>query len=107
MRRPRWDAVELVWPSGRTVTEVARELGVSPESLRGWVKKARAAQDTGSGLDARGRGGPSVESLSNPERFRCDVHWFSSSEHPRKACLYAAHPGSGLGITTRRASRCP
>ncbi|WP_443077549.1 transposase [Streptomyces sp. NBC_01450] len=33
--------------SGRTVTEVARELGVSSESLRGWVKKASAAQDTG------------------------------------------------------------
>ncbi|MFJ4574237.1 transposase [Streptomyces sp. NPDC098085] len=43
------DAIELVRSSGRTVTEVARELGVSSESLRGWVKKARAAQDTGSG----------------------------------------------------------
>ncbi|WP_443042279.1 transposase [Streptomyces sp. B21-105] len=34
--------------SGRTVTEVAREIGVGSESLRGWVKKASAAQDTGS-----------------------------------------------------------
>jgi transposase-like protein len=33
--------------SGRTVTDVARELGISSESLRGWVKKARAAQDSG------------------------------------------------------------
>ncbi|PWI04888.1 IS3 family transposase, partial [Streptomyces sp. NWU339] len=32
------DAVELVRSSGRTVTEVARELGVSAEGLRGWVK---------------------------------------------------------------------
>lgn len=39
------DAIELVRSSGRTVTEVARELGISSESLRGWVKKARAAQD--------------------------------------------------------------
>lgn len=46
------DAIELVRSSGRTVTEVARELGVSSESLRGWVKKARAAQDTGSGPGA-------------------------------------------------------
>ncbi|WP_328901513.1 transposase [Streptomyces sp. NBC_00441] len=38
------DAIELVRSSGRTVTEVARELGVSSESLRGWVKKARAAE---------------------------------------------------------------
>jgi transposase len=37
------DAIELVRSSGRTVTEVARELGISSESLRGWVKKARAA----------------------------------------------------------------
>lgn len=29
------DAIELVRSSGRTVTEVARELGVSSESLRG------------------------------------------------------------------------
>ncbi|MFG2683692.1 transposase [Streptomyces sp. NPDC048392] len=42
------DAVELVRSPGRTVTEAAREPGVSSESLRGWVKKARAAQDTGS-----------------------------------------------------------
>ncbi|MFM9709127.1 transposase [Streptomyces galilaeus] len=41
------DAIELVRSSGRTVTAVARELGISSESLRGWVKKARAAQDNG------------------------------------------------------------
>ncbi|MFE7042897.1 transposase [Streptomyces atratus] len=38
------DAIELVRSSGRTVTDVARELGISSESLRGWVKKARAAE---------------------------------------------------------------
>jgi transposase len=42
------DAIELVRSSGRTVTAVARELGISSESLRGWVKKDRAAQDGGS-----------------------------------------------------------
>jgi transposase len=51
------DAIELVRSSGRTVTEVARELGISSESLRGWVKKDRAAQETepgaGPGGDAR------------------------------------------------------
>jgi transposase len=46
------DAIELVRSSGRTVTEVARELGISSESLRGWVKKARAAQNNGSGPGA-------------------------------------------------------
>ncbi|MGR8008106.1 transposase [Streptomyces hypolithicus] len=38
------DAIELVRSSGRTVTDVARQLGVSSESLRGWVKKAKAAE---------------------------------------------------------------
>ncbi|MET7457222.1 transposase [Streptomyces sp. NPDC005574] len=27
--------------SEKTVTEVARDLGVSPEGLRGWVKQAK------------------------------------------------------------------
>jgi transposase len=36
------DAIALVNASpGRTVNEIARELGVSPEGLRGWVKQAR------------------------------------------------------------------
>ncbi|MFI1184560.1 transposase [Streptomyces sp. NPDC020799] len=34
------DAVALVRSSGRTVTDVARQLGVSTEGLRGWVKQA-------------------------------------------------------------------
>jgi transposase-like protein len=36
------DAIELVRSSGRTVTDVARQLGVSSQSLHGWVKKATA-----------------------------------------------------------------
>ncbi|WP_405576344.1 transposase [Streptomyces sp. NBC_01092] len=35
------DAVALVDSSGKTVTAVARELGI-PESLRGWYRKAKA-----------------------------------------------------------------
>jgi transposase len=41
------DAVALVQSSGRTVTEVARDLGVSAESLRGWVKQAKIDQGEG------------------------------------------------------------
>ena len=52
------DAVALVNASpGRTVNEIARELGVSPEGLRGWVKQAR--------VDAAG-GAPG--SLTSAER---------------------------------------
>lgn len=41
------DAVELVRSSGRTVTEVARELGVSAEGLRNWVKQAKIDRGEG------------------------------------------------------------
>ncbi|MFC4472304.1 transposase [Streptomyces xiangluensis] len=53
------DAIELVRSSGRTVTEVARELGISSESLRGWVKKARAAQEAEAGAGLSEPGGDS------------------------------------------------
>lgn len=36
------DAIALVDSSGKTVTAVARELGISSESLRGWYRRARA-----------------------------------------------------------------
>ena len=41
----RRDAVALVRSSGKTVTEVARDLGVSPEGLRNWCKNDRAERD--------------------------------------------------------------
>ncbi|MEU9286034.1 transposase [Streptomyces sp. NPDC048275] len=57
------DAIALVASAGRTVTEVARELGISSESLRGSVRKANgtgqagagASTAAGSGLDAAER----------------------------------------------------
>ncbi|MFE7113794.1 transposase [Streptomyces sp. NPDC057575] len=42
------DAVALALSSDKTVTEVARELGVSPEGLRGWVKQAEVDRGEGS-----------------------------------------------------------
>ncbi|MFF3874897.1 transposase, partial [Streptomyces sp. NPDC001978] len=44
------DAIALVASSGRTVTEVARELGISSESLRGWVKKANGTGQASAGV---------------------------------------------------------
>ncbi|MET9078438.1 transposase [Streptomyces sp. NPDC004232] len=41
------DAIALVDSPGKTVTAVARELGISSESLRGWYRKAKA--DRGGG----------------------------------------------------------
>ncbi|MFE0794839.1 transposase [Streptomyces rochei] len=41
------DTVALVDSSGKTVTAVARELGISSESLRGWYRRAKADQGAG------------------------------------------------------------
>ncbi|MEU5381577.1 transposase [Streptomyces sp. NPDC005968] len=41
------DAVALALLSEKTVTEVARDLGVSPEGLRGWVKQAKIDRGEG------------------------------------------------------------
>ncbi|MFD4166817.1 transposase [Streptomyces albidoflavus] len=41
------DAIALVGSSGKTVTAVARELGISSESLRGWYRRAKADQGEG------------------------------------------------------------
>ncbi|MEV0411052.1 transposase [Streptomyces sp. NPDC050448] len=61
------DAIELVRSSGRTVTEVARELGISSESLRGWVKKAQAA---GSGTGATAAGSAADDQDEELRRLR-------------------------------------
>ena len=55
----RRDAVALVRSSGRTVNEVARDLGVSSEGLRNRVKQDQAE---------RGRPGPAEPGLSADER---------------------------------------
>ncbi|MFC9854078.1 transposase [Streptomyces prasinus] len=51
------DAVAPVRSSGRTVTEVARGLGVSAEGLRNWVRQDRAdrGQGTPGELTSAGR----------------------------------------------------
>ncbi|MEU6974368.1 transposase [Kitasatospora aureofaciens] len=42
------DAIALVRSSpDRNITEIARELGVSPEGLRGWVKQDRTDRGEG------------------------------------------------------------
>ncbi|WP_327167707.1 transposase [Streptomyces subrutilus] len=41
------DAVALVHSSSKTVTEVARDIGVSPEGLRNWVNQDKADRGQG------------------------------------------------------------
>jgi transposase len=46
----RREAVELVRLSGRSVPAVAKDLGVSDQSLRNWVKQAEIDQGRREGL---------------------------------------------------------
>ncbi|MFF2700350.1 transposase [Streptomyces cyaneofuscatus] len=41
------DAIALVDSTGKTVTAVARELGISSEFLRGWYRQAKADRGEG------------------------------------------------------------
>ncbi|MFE6946532.1 transposase [Streptomyces chartreusis] len=41
------DAIALVDSLGKTVTAVARELGISSECLRGWYQRAKAERGEG------------------------------------------------------------
>ncbi|MYU25837.1 transposase [Streptomyces sp. SID8352] len=55
------DAIALVDSTGRTVTAVARELGISSESLRGWCQQAKAD---------RGEGAPGELTTAEHEELR-------------------------------------
>jgi putative transposase len=59
----RRDAVALALSSDKTVTAVARDLGVSPEGLRNWVKKAKAER----GVPAELGGEPSLTAAERAE----------------------------------------
>ncbi|MEU8522897.1 transposase [Streptomyces sp. NPDC048577] len=98
------DAIELVRSSGRTVTKVARELGISSKSLRGWVKKARAAQDNGSGPGAV-RAVRTSHTRSDADHTglgRTTTHWVDSRAARRRVAFTSVLRGRGR---TRRCRR--
>jgi transposase len=52
------DAVRLVETSGKSKTQIARDLGISDSALYRWLKEYRQGQ--GPSASASGQGGPSL-----------------------------------------------
>jgi transposase len=47
----RKEAVQIALRSSKTISEIARELELNPETLRGWVKKHQKQQEPASGAE--------------------------------------------------------
>lgn len=75
------DAIALVDSSGKTVTAVARELGISSESLRGWYRQAKADQ---------GEGRPGELTTQEREELRQNAEQAKTIEVLRKAAVFFA-----------------
>lgn len=83
------DAVDLVHSSGRPINQVARELGMSHETLRNWVRKRE--RQTGTGTAVSGDGVSVADKDAEIARLRREVAQLrQEKEILRKAAAYFA-----------------
>ncbi|MGI5215865.1 IS3 family transposase [Plantactinospora sp. CA-290183] len=101
------DAVDLVRSSGRPINQVARELGMSHETLRNWVRKQerQAGTGPGSGGDALSVADKDAE-IARLRREVAELR--QEKEILRKAAAYFEGDGSVISrfrfISTHRAT---
>ncbi|MEU5552855.1 IS3 family transposase [Micromonospora sp. NPDC047793] len=101
------DAVDLVGSSGRPINQVARELGLSHETLRNWVRKRE--RQAGTGPAASGDGVSVADKDAEIARLRREVAELrQEKEILRKAAAYFEGDGSVTSrfrfISTHRAT---
>nr|QLJ96977.1 transposase [Micromonospora carbonacea] len=86
----RRDAVDLVCSSGRPINQVARELGMSHETLRNWVRK-EDQHSRSAGVVSAGDGLSVADKDAEIARLRREVAELRQEEEIlRKAAAYLA-----------------
>jgi transposase-like protein len=94
----RRDAVALVRSSDKTVTQVAKELGLNRETLRQWVKQDRIDQGELEGLTSSER-----EELRRLRREVAELRMSGSCSSRRRRFSPRRRPGDPLPVHPRQA----
>lgn len=97
----RRDAVDLLNSSGKPVTQIARELGVSTASLRSWRTAqigTRIGNERGAGGDEAGADASAEQLRDENSRLRKELSYMTRQRDILKkaASILADDPGLGL-----------